>query len=214
MLNGVSRRLMSLCVLVAVFLALLGWSSPVSACECSAPEGLLLDDAIVAAPAVAEVGILTNRDGVWIAEVLTDVKGNLPDQIAILAPEDEVGSAGDDADCGVAWREGTVTGLLLEVNESRGWLTADACSQVEAAAIKDWVAPPGASIATLDLKDPPDVGGWSGWLLVLIGGAAVAYVAKNWRDPAWRNAWSKPNNARNSPVRRPDDPTERGRFER
>ncbi len=166
------------------------------------------------APAAAQVGILTIRDGVWVAEVLHDAKGNLPNQVAILAPFDTPGDTSDDAECGVAWREGTVASLVFTLNENRRWLAADACSEVDAAALKEFEVPAGLSITPLALNEPPEAGGWSGWLLVMVVAVVGLYVAKNWSDPNWRNAWFKPNNARNSPARRGDDPTERGHFGR
>ncbi len=214
MLIDVSLRSSSfLAVFVLSSALLVGFPTAASACTCAA-EPASTESAIVDAPAAAEVGILVHRDGVWVAEVLHDAKGNLPNQVAILAPIDTPGDASDDATCGVPWREGTVTSLVFTVNEDRRWLEADACSDVDAADLKAFELPAGTSIAALALNDPPETGEWSGWLLVLVAGAVGLYVAKNWSDPQWRNAWFRPNNARNSPARRADDPTERGHFGR
>lgn len=216
MLNSVSRRPAALSVVRSILLSsivlsaafLVGWTSPVSACSCAAIDADTVGALILAAPAAAEVSILSNRDGVWVAQVLHDNKGNLPDQVAILAPDH------DGANCGVVWREGTHIGLLFGLDEDRGWLTANSCGQVDPELLTSWNLPEGESAASITLTEPPKFGGWSGWLLALAAAAGILYVAKNVRDPAWRNAWFRPNNARNSPVRRPDDPTERGRFGR
>lgn len=214
MLIDVSPRLSSLLAVLSLStVVFLGFPSAVSACTCSAATESS-DAALLDAPAAAEVGILLNRDGVWVAEVLHDAKGNLPDQVAILAPADAPGDASDDDDCGVPWRQGTVTSLVFTVNEARGWLAADACSEVDATALKEFEVPAGASITPLALNEPPEAGEWSGWLLVMVAAAIALYVAKNWSDPNWRNAWFKPNNSRNSPARRGDDPNERGHFGR
>ena len=213
MLIDVSPRLSSILAVLALSTTLLfGVPSPVSACTC-ATRTASTEAAILDTPAAAEVGILLQRDGVWVAEVLHDAKGNLPNQVAILAPSDNPGDSSDD-DCGVPWRQGTVASLIFTVNENRRWLEADACSDVDGAELRAFELPAGTSIAALTLNEPPDTGGWSGWLLVLVAGAIGLYVAKNWRDPQWRNAWFRPNNSRNAPARRGDDPNERGHFGR
>ncbi|MDA3038620.1 MAG: hypothetical protein O3C27_03655 [Actinomycetota bacterium] len=214
MLIDVPPRLSSfLAVLALSATFLLGVPSPASACTCATPPAST-GAAILDAPAAAEVGILLRRDGVWIAEVLHDAKGNLPDQVAILAPADIPGETSNDDECGVPWRQGTVASLVFTVNEDRGWLEADACSGVGSDDLRAFELPAGTSVAALTLNDPPDTGGWSGWLLVAVAGAIGLYVAKNWKNPQWRNAWFRPNNARNSPARRADDPNDRTHFGR
>jgi hypothetical protein len=200
----VSRSVLIVSFLLASVGGVLGFSAPVAACSCP----VIGTPDIAAAPAAAEVGVLRNVDGVWVVEILHDAKQNLPRQVSVLAPIQK------DGNCGVVWREGTVVSLVFGYDDTTQRLTADACSQIDEAALKAYTLPPGEPPEELILSEPPPIGGWSGWLLLMAAAAVGAVLLRNMSDPRWRSAWSKPNNARNSPVRRREDPTERGRFER
>jgi hypothetical protein len=171
------------------------------------PSCLEPDRAAVDAADAAGVGtVLGDNSGVWVIDITEDTKGNLPDQVPVLAPD-------------VDWTPGRDIAALYYVDETtdgRVVLRTDACSQTTASLLRDWTpGPDSAPPAELALSETPSIGGWSPWLIVLglLGG--VAYVAKKAQDPEWRSSWSKPNNARNAgSVRRRDDESGPSHFGR
>lgn len=73
-------------------------------------------------------------------------------------------------------------------------------------------APQDVEVEQLALVDPPKIGQWSGWLVVLVVVGGLAYLAKKATDPEWRSSWSKPDNGRNSTGRRREETRGPGRF--
>ncbi len=73
-------------------------------------------------------------------------------------------------------------------------------------------SPQDVEIEQLALADPPEIGEWSGWLVVLVVVGGLAYLAKKATDPEWRSSWAKPDNGRNSTGRRREETRGPGRF--
>lgn len=70
-----------------------------------------------------------------------------------------------------------------------------------------------APVTELTLAEPPAIGGWSPWLILVGAAGGVAYVVRKAQDPEWRSSWNKPDNSRNAASgRRREDGTNQGHF--
>lgn len=72
--------------------------------------------------------------------------------------------------------------------------------------------PVGPEPQELALNEPPTIGGWSGWLVVLVAVGGAAYLLKKSTNAEWRSSWAKPDNGRNSTGRRREETRGPGRF--
>lgn len=114
--------------------------SPVSACSCEMADQAALDGA----PAAAIGTVMGRNDALWVVRISEDVKGNLPDEVAIEAYENN----GDN--CGVAWAPGRAISTLLYPNDD-GHLRANECGEMSPDDLRTWTPPSTQAGARPDL---------------------------------------------------------------